>query len=207
MNAKELTFKGHEKTVLYACGLCGSLHSPKVYASREDIADAAARDSAEKCCAPKHCACGAEIEGSWTACEVCRLRRKLTAATITTEYTGEVYSDEVGGEWGEGYSPSISAMLDYCCDYDEREPAYCWPCEARPLRLEIDQIIKGALDDMHEDAGDHIVGYDDLRAAIDAFNEAQTCVTYYPDYTRIIILDRDRFDALIAAPEGGAARF
>ena len=31
-------------------------------------------------------------------------------------------------------------------------------------------------------------------------NAAQTCVTYHPDYSRIIIIDRERFDALIAPP-------
>ena len=66
MNAKELTFRGHEKTVLYACGLCGSLHSPKVYAAREDIADATARDSAEKCCMRTECACGRVT--NWVMC-------------------------------------------------------------------------------------------------------------------------------------------
>ena len=200
MNARELTFRGSDSPIIYACGQCGSLHSPKVYAGREDIAHQAARNAAEDCCTPRHCACGAEIHRYWTVCNPCRLRRKLTAATITAEYNGPVYADGVRGEWGEGYSSDIYNLRQSCDDYEDEVPAYCWPCTGKPLRLDVGDIIETACEEHHEDAADQIVGYDDLRAAIERFNAAQTCVTYYPDYSRIIILDRERFDALIAPP-------
>ena len=51
MNVLELTLKGESDPKLYACGKCGHLHSPTIYAAREDLAHDAARKAAEKCCA------------------------------------------------------------------------------------------------------------------------------------------------------------
>lgn len=195
MNVKELTLKGGDQTVLYCCGSCGHLFSPRIYACSDADAHAAARRAADECCAPKYCACGKPIEAPWTACATCRERHRLERAAIVTGYTGPVQSDQVyGSEWGDGYSSSINALLEYC---DGDQPAYCWPCTPIPLRLDVDQILESACDDQHEDAYDQIIGMDDLAQAIDVFNERQTCISYYPDHTRVIVLDRERFDALL----------
>lgn len=206
MNVRELIFKGGNDTALYACGKCGKLYSPKIYACRTTGQHEAAQRAAEECCAPRHCACGVEIESPWTACATCRERHRLERATIVMDHTGPVQSDQVSGsEWGDGYSSSVNALLVYC---DIHHPAYCWPCTPNPLHLDVDHILESACDDQHEDAADQIVGVDDLAQAIDAFNAAQSCVTYYPDYTRVIVLDQERFDALLhpAAPTAEAGR-
>ncbi|MFC3059649.1 hypothetical protein [Paenirhodobacter populi] len=206
MNVRELTFRGEDKAVLYACGVCGSLFSSKVYACADELAHATARQAAEECCAPCHCACGVVIEKYYTACTDCRERHRLERATIITDYTGPVQSDAVTGEWGEGYSSDEDTLREYCKGYDEKLPAYCWPCKASPLRLDLDSILESALEDQHEDAAEQIVGDDELGAAIDKFNAAQTCITYYPDHTLVIVLDQERFDAILHPAEGGEAR-
>ncbi|RWR30508.1 hypothetical protein D2T29_12620 [Sinirhodobacter populi] len=204
MNVRELTFRGEDTPQLYACDVCGSSFSPKIYACADDLAHATARQAAEECCAPRHCACGVEIEKYYTACATCRERNRLKAATIVTDYTGPVQSDQVeGSEWGEGYSSSVDALRNYC---DDPAPAYCWPCKASPLRLDLDSILESALDDQHEDAAEQIVGDDELGAAIDKFNAAQTCITYYPDHTRVIVLDQARFDAILHPAPAGAGK-
>lgn len=202
MKVRELTFKGGDKVLFYACGSCGKLYSPNIYLCREVEQRAAARRAAKECCATRHCACGVEIEKYWTACATCRERHMLERATVITDYIGPVQSDHVEmSEWGDGYSSNVDAMREYC--YGDL-PAYCWPCKASPLRLDLDSILESACDDQHEGAADQIVGVDDLGKAIDAFNDAQTCITYYPDHTRVIVLDQERFDAIIHPTEGAA---
>lgn len=205
MNVRELTFKGEDQAQLYACGACGSIHSPKIYACKDARAHDEARRAAEACCAPRHCACGTEIEKYWTMCHTCRERKKLQAAAIVTDYDGPVHIDGYRGSWGEGYSGSAAELLEACMDWDEDPPAYCHPCKGSPLRLDIERIIESALDDQHEDAHEQVEGYDELAAAVEAFNEAQTCVTYWCDSNRVIVLDQERFAALVAETEGGSS--
>ncbi len=206
MDVRELIFRSSNKTAFYICGKCGKLYSPKIYACGSTGRHAAARRAAKECCAPRHCACGVEIDNHWTACATCRERHSLERAAIVTDYTGPVQSDQVSGsEWGDGYSSNVAELLEYC---DGDKPAYCWPCKPHPLRLDVDSILEHACDDQCEDAFDQIIGADALGAAIDAFNAAQTCVSYYPDHTRVIVLDQERFDALLhpAAPTAEAGQ-
>ncbi|MBD3785665.1 MAG: hypothetical protein IE922_01665 [Sphingomonadales bacterium] len=197
MNIKELTFKGSDQTVLYSCGTCGHLFSPRIYACSDADAHAAARRAADECCTPKYCACGKPIEAPWTACGSCRERLRLEKATVITDYNGPVESDKTRGEWGEGYSSDVAALIESCAEYDDPVPAYCWPCTSVPLRLDLDRILERACEEQHEDALDQIEGADELQEAIDRFNAAQTCVTYYPDHSRVIVIDQDRFDNIL----------
>ena len=94
MHARELTFKGESDPKLYACGACGKVYSPKIYEARDDVCHAIARRAAEKCCEPRFCECGTEIEPYWTACWPCREREMLAKATIieAADYDGPVSS-------------------------------------------------------------------------------------------------------------------
>lgn len=199
MNIRELTFRGEDKAVLYACGVCGSLSSPKTYAASDERAHEAARQAAEACCAPRKCDCGAEIEKYWTACERCRERNKLIRAQVidTSAYDGPVSTDG-GGDWGEGYSSSLDGLIEHCRGYGEPLPAYCHPCTPHPLRLDADSILESAMDGMHEDADDQVEGYDDLCEFVAKWNDRQHCVSYFEDRSRVIVIDQERFDALIA---------
>lgn len=202
MEAKILTFQGENDPKLYSCGKCGSVFSPKAYACRDDMAHEAARKRADECCAKKFCACGTELEGSWTACAPCRQRNMLLKAEIVDaqSYDGAVSAD-VTGDWGEGYSSDIDAMLQSCEDYDEPVPIYCHPCTEQHLRLDAYSLLEQATEDMHEDAHDQVVDADALVAFLKDWNAKQTCISYYEDRSRVIVLDQERFDALIAERE------
>lgn len=208
MNAKELVFRGEDATKLYACGNCGLVYSPKIYAARDDVAHEHAQRAAEDCCAPRHCACGVEIEKHWTACAGCRERNKLARATVVpqAEYSGPVYLDGYTGSWGEGYSESVGDFLGSCEDYDEPEPAYCHPCTSQKLEIDAESILEHALEEMHEDAADLVVDDQELLEFIEGWNKKQTCVTYYADTDRVIVLDQGRFDAMIAPADAGPAQ-
>lgn len=199
MEVRELTFKGESDPKLYACGKCGKAYSPKVYAARDDISHAAARRAAEECCKPRFCACGTELDSSWTACAPCRKRNMLAKAAVidAAGYKGPV-SGECGGEWGEGYSSDLHAMIEACHDAGEPVPAYCHPCTDRVLKIDPVSLLENATDDMHEAAADQIVDADELVTFITAWNEKQTCVTYYEDRSRVIIIDQLAFDDIMS---------
>ncbi len=202
MIVRELTFRGEDKPVLYACGTCGTVFSPKSFFATEGLSRATARRLADECCAQRHCACGREIEKHWTACQPCRERRKLLKAKVigAGEYTGPVYSDGVSGDWTEGYSSDLDALHEYCHDHEEPLPAYVHPCTSQLLQLDAERILESATDDMHEDAADQIVDADDVYEFVKAFNEKQTCTTWYSDTSEIIVIEAERFAELVAEP-------
>lgn len=206
MNVREMTFRDESEPKLYACGKCGSVHSPRIYACRDDAAHEAARRAADECCAPRMCDCGTTLDKSWTACFDCRLRDKLRRAKIipADSYAGPV-SASGSGEWGEGYSSSLAALMEHCEGYDEEVPAYCHPCTDLPLHLDVEHILEVALEDMHEDAADQVVDTDALYQFIDDWNARQTAVTYYEDTSRVIVIDQNRFDALVGIRESDHA--
>ena len=196
-----LVFADTGKTAMFACASCGKCYSTAIYACKEDRAIQEARRGADECCAPRHCACGTEIEKMWTACAPCRERHKLQRATVVTDYKGPVSADGYEGGWGDGYFENVADLLEACATYKVAPPAYCHPCEASPLALDLDRILEGACDDQHENAADQIVGADALDAAIEAFNAAQTCVTYWPITSEVIVLDQEGFAALRDDPK------
>ncbi|MDB6178957.1 hypothetical protein PAF17_15810 [Paracoccus sp. Z330] len=122
----------------------------------------------------------------------------LAKATVidATEYKGPV-SAKCNGEWGEGYSTDIGAMIESCHDAGEPVPAYCHPCTCRPLKIDPVNLLENATDDMHEAAADQVVDADELVAFITAWNKKQTCVTYYEDWSRVIIIDQLAFDDIM----------
>ena len=76
-------------------------------------------------------------------------------------------------------------------------PAYCWPCKAQKLRIDPEALLERAAEGHHEDAHDQIEAADELCSFIEAWNEKQTCTSWYPDYSRVIVLDEARFKALL----------
>lgn len=208
MNVKEMVFRGEDETKLYACGKCGVCYSPKIYACAEPEAHERARQSADKCCSPVHCSgCGVEVGKPWTACASCREKNRLRRATPipAADWTDPVEVDGMHGEWGDGYSSCPAELLVAWQEENWVEvgpvppsPAYCWPCTPQDLRLDPESLLERAVDGMHEDAADQIVDADELVAFIEAWNAKQTCLSWYPDYSRVVVLDEARFAALIA---------
>ena len=200
MNVKELTFRGEDETRLYACGECGKCYSPKIYAAPDDRAHDAARSAAENCCAPTHCKeCGVEVEKYRTMCRPCGELVRLRKATPIPEreWTDPVHLDGTPGGWGDGFSRDTDELREACWDHEVEVPAYCWPCTARPLALNAESLLERAVDDMHEDAMDEIVDADGLIAFVAEWNAKQTCKSWYPDMSRVVVLDQERFEALL----------
>lgn len=196
MNIKELVFKGETKPQIYACGECGQTFQP-----RSSIHHDYARELATNCCVPQYCDCGAVLEKYRTSCGSCSLRKKLKRAKVidAQSYSGVVCAS-CEGEWGNGYSSDISAMLEWCEENEEAVPAYCHPCDSQKLHLDIETILDNAVSEMHDESHNNIVAEDELQSFLDAWNAKQTDVAYFEDHSRIIILDNERFLTLIEGP-------
>lgn len=202
MRVRAMSFNDdpESKAVLYACGVCGVCYSPKNVGIQNAI------DLAAKCCDPKaHTCkvCGVEVPPYRSMCERHAEQAKLRKAVQIeeAEWKDPVYLDGAPGGWGEGYFSDTDELRQSCEDYDVSVPAYCWPCTSRPLRLDPDRLLEQAVDDMHEDAIDQVVDADGLRDFIEAWNAKQTCETWYPDHSRVVVLDRERFDRLIGGDQ------
>ena len=207
MNVKELTFRGEDKAALYACGKCGTCYSPRTYAVGGEAAHQAARQAAERCCVTPTCSvCGGEVSRPWTMCPKHREQAGLRRANPipAADWKDPVHRDDMRGDWGEGYSSSVSDLLEWWADENWVEvgpvpsaPAYCWPCVPTDFRLDVERILEGVLNEFHEGAADEIVDADSLYDFVEAWNQKQTLRTWYPDHTRVIVLDEDRFKDLL----------
>ena len=73
-----------KKPLLYACGKCGQIHSPRIYACNDTLAHEAARRAAEDCytCRTHNTCqhCGAQCEKGWLACDKCRRSSRFEKA-------------------------------------------------------------------------------------------------------------------------------
>lgn len=184
------------KPRLYVCPKCGSVHSPEIYLATEERKHAAAREAAANCYSCKthnECQyCGEQCSKSFTACEACRYQRKLDEAT-------EIPDD--GGPYclfdGDTYFSDMHEAQDFGAEWVS-------PCTVTYPRIDADSVLENLLDDMHEDASvDDMDGVNEFYAAVEAFNKAQRCQSWFGDPRRKIQVPRRDSDASLAEdPQG-----
>lgn len=185
----------------YGCYTCGKLYSPTIYAAKEDVARQTAIQAAQRCCEPESCKrCGGELDyPSYAACRPCREILKLRRAE-EVEYSdcdAPIFSDDVSGSWGEGYSGEIHELEEYCEDANCDLPCYVHPCIATHFKFDPADVLDRAHDNHHEDAVDQIEDVEGLFAFFKEWNAKQSMRSYFPDYKKVIVLDRARFDEMI----------
>ena len=159
----------------YQCGVCKKAYFDK--------------DIAEKCCVPRLCEdCGKEIESYRIVCEPCYEKRQFDKAEKLTyaQWDGWVQRDGYG--YNEGYFESVDDLLQHCEDEDIEPPDWVFCCESREHKLNADDILDNMLSDAHEDARDCIVDEEELCRFVKEWNAKQTVATYYPDYSKVVIL-------------------
>lgn len=192
--------KRYRAVKCYACWECGKLYSPTIYAVRWEDAKKAAIQAAQKCCEPKSCKrCGGELDfPSYTACRPCREILKIQRAKIVDykDCEAPVWSDDVSGSWGEGYSGEIAEMLEACEDEGVEPPCYVHPCELDKFQFDPADILDRVHDNHHEDAVDQLEDVGGMFSFFKEWNAKQNLVSYHPDYKRIIVLNQARFDAI-----------
>jgi hypothetical protein len=161
-----------QKPMLFACSKCGRVHSWKIYACQEAEAIKTAREAAADCydCREHNICqhCGEKCEKNWTACDSCRHKNRLAACEkVAAESIEECFAFD-----GDEFFSSPEDALDAGVTLVQ-------PAELRHFGIDVDRLIETILDDHHEDASqDDLNGLDELIAAVEKFNEAQTSGSY-----------------------------
>lgn len=168
-----------KKPLLYACGKCGNLTSPRIFACKDEEAHATAKQFAQDC---YHCktrsicqSCGDQCGKNWTACEKCIRKKKFEAATqVTLDGVEECF----GFDGGDFYrSPEDAA--------DDGED-WVYLATFRHFSIDLERLEESILDDHHEDASaSDLKGWDKLWKTIEKFNKAQTSGSFDEDRSRI----------------------
>lgn len=172
-----------EKPMLYGCPKCGTVHSPKIYACREEEAHEAARRAAEdcyKCRTHNECQeCGKETPKGWLKCSECREQEKLRKAAVVE--SSEL--DHCFGADGEYYHSPYEAA--------EAGNSYAFGSQFTPFSLNFETVVESILDDHHEDASESdLIGLDFLKATVEVFNKVQKHGSYFEDGTRVAYLPK-----------------
>jgi hypothetical protein len=167
------------KPLLYACGKCGRIHSPMAYLAKNEVAHATALEAARDCYDCKtHSTCkdcGAECPKTWTSCEPCRYQRKLAAAIEVPDDGGPYCAFD-----GDTYFTELEEASDAGLEWVS-------PCDVSYPRIDGESVLDNLLNDMHEDASiDDMDGVDVFLAAVDVFNKAQRCQSWFGDVKRKI---------------------
>lgn len=194
MNAYYLHKPDGTKTEVSACGICGQ------------IAGKGNFDISQKCCTCYECGAilGPEEKSTRALyhrdCEnkrhaVIEMKR-LEKAELVTDYSGPVYCEGVpGGSFGDGYFSDIGELEDMLNDApdDTGRPEFAYCCtSSSAAHLSTDSILESATEEAFEDAIDSLSGVDELRAAVDAFNEANKDVLSWDwDMKRKVAVPRD----------------
>lgn len=158
-----------EQEKCYACGECGL-----VYSSRE---------SAIYCCEQQVCeSCGQDTYKAWVLCSDCRTLKMWASAELIEYQGGPVYWEQAD-KYFEDYDTAIDHFEDMVADGESEDiPEFLQPCEERPCPpLNMYQILESHVEELFEDAIDHLKGKKELQIAIDEFNQKQTLVTWFSD--------------------------
>lgn len=161
----ELVKKGEpDKVILYACGNCGSVHSPHIYAiSDMDEKLRHAKLAAQNCLA---CRDGQKDRDELIHSEKDHvLRRRSKAQTVTD--LEHCFSDS-----GDGF---------YCdpAEAEEAGETGVFGAMFRPYKVCIDSMIENTMNDHHDEADvGELVDLDDLIKAVNDFNAKQTGGSY-----------------------------
>lgn len=188
MNAIELYHQDGKSTGVFYCTQCRCVKRTK--------------EEADKCCEPTKCQyCGKESgRQHYLACESCdranqakKEADRFEKAEKKTEWGGWVYLEGTGRD---GYSESLSDFWDnWESDHDEgdEKPAYVWACKKNHFAVaDVSDITERIADNGYEDFdADDLNGLEELKAAIEKFNEAnKDVVSYEPDYGVAILLNK-----------------
>lgn len=169
MNPKEIT--------AYQCSNCGVSY---IY-----------KDAAEACCSQKKCEdCGELLPTRWcrTVCNRCHEKRRFEKAEKLESWDGYIYCAK-GYGYNDGYFETVDDLIDYCHDHGLAPPKYAFVCEEQRHEIDVDAALENMLEDAYEDAGDHLQDEKELRDFIAEWNKKQYIVTYYPDYSRVVLIN------------------
>lgn len=184
MNAKDLFLSDGKSAGVFYCSQCRIVH--------REI------ESAESCCRPNKCACGADCEKYYTLCPTCRVNQetereaaKFSTAEKVTSWDGWVYCEGLGNE---GFAQCVEELMEFADDPDGVLPAYVWTCDpVQFAHASVGDILRHIEEDgeSYEDFDARTLdGIPELEKAIEAFNTAnEKVVSHQVNYKRALIVE------------------
>lgn len=164
----ELVKRGDpESTIWYmACGMCGHLYSPRIYATTLERGIEEARRAAADCVMCR--AVDKDPKAEERERESYRARRIEKATEVTD--LDHCFSDD-----GECFYSSTS-------DAAEAGETGVFGAVYRPYQMDLSDMLQAVIEGHHDDAStDELNGVDDLAKAVDEFNNNQTMGSYEMD--------------------------
>lgn len=146
-------------------------------------------------CCDRHCECGVSIPSTCVMCDSCHNKKLEQDETERFQKAGVI--DLV--DWnGPVYSPNTDeyySALDDLLEGNEADhlPEYVWPCDAIEfVKVDIGDILDQIQSEGYEDFdADDLNGIDDLKAAIELFNERNKGQhLYQPNYSKVILIEK-----------------
>lgn len=179
-DAQQLFLKDGTATKNWFCNKC------KVICYGEQVAN--------DCCAPRLCACGKEVKGSWSHCDECREKvereheKRIMELAELIPYSGQPFFNPEDDK----FYNDTDQYEEHCADNEitkDKIPVYVYGVKTFDEHLDLGTILDSALDEVPEEVWDgcnysELENYKELEAAVDAFNKAnKKSLTYYePDY-------------------------
>jgi len=175
---------------IWICGVCGAESSKGV---------------TDLCCAPCSTCGGATKRHDMGRCSDCRWKEtsERERARITKlaneakrdpKWTGWVFCDVYNGG-SDGFFESPGEFMERLNDDIDRDPdlgrpEFVWATVSRPVvNIDADDVLGLITEDRPEDWEESdLNGVDELKAALAAFNAANTALMYEPDFTVIVPL-------------------
>lgn len=114
--------------------------------------------------------------------------QNATAKVYAKDYTGWVFWDEDHGKL-DGFFRSIKELQEYCADHELTLSESVAACAPKTLSMDARGIIKEALEEHHEDAGEGITHAmrAELQTFLDAWCERTGVVSYEVTTTEVVL--------------------
>jgi len=180
-----------DEVVAYYCTNCGTVYSDKNGTGKYN-AERCSRKSSKMWgrsghapqdqtpCSEWACEdCGEECSPYQWFCSKCIGKHrtdwekvKLAKAEVVPDYP-----DDQGVIWNDEYHQCIDDLLEYCALRDIDVPDRAWATAPAPFALDADRILEHAFEEWSEgceDAEPYYCGEDEFKAAVAAFNEANS---------------------------------
>lgn len=179
-----------QKCIGYVCTTCSRLHTTDVYLCQGEEAEAAALDTATRCCVKQPCACGAEAMSTFSSqCKACwraeqdaKDRARFDAAPKQT--LAEYLAEEPDGYVSDGYERFWS-VSEYVTDEAYLRYPRVWFCEPlRGIKLDAGDIVESWADARHEGAVEDL-DLGELQTLLDGWCAKQDTVSWFATDTAL----------------------